>query len=57
MTLPELQEYLATQVDEVSVLELLNITSEELAERFIDRIEERFDILILKLDLEEDIND
>jgi hypothetical protein len=34
-----------TQYDEIMLLELLNISAEELVERFIDKIEERFEIL------------
>lgn len=44
LTLHELCEKLK-QLDEISVLELLNISSEELIVRFQDEIEERFDNL------------
>jgi len=32
-------------VDEISLLEVLNITSEEIVDRFSDRVEDRFDYL------------
>ena len=34
------------QEDELTILELLDITSEELAPMLIDQIEERYDILL-----------
>jgi hypothetical protein len=40
-----------TQLDEITVLEILDISSEELVERFIDKIEERFE------ELENELND
>lgn len=43
-TLQELKEHLVT-LDEVSILEVLEINSEELVERFEDKIEERFEVL------------
>ena len=48
-TLTELQEILQTY-DEVILLELLNITSEDIVERFIDLIEENFEELIKEVD-------
>jgi hypothetical protein len=45
LTLAELKGLLASQVDEVDLLELLNITSEDLVERFEDLIEARFEFL------------
>lgn len=44
LTLHELCEKLK-QLDEISVLELLNISTEELIEKFQDEIEERYDNL------------
>lgn len=42
LTLPELKERLANQLDEVTLLEILNINSFELVERFDDKILQRF---------------
>lgn len=39
------------KLDEVSLLEVLNITSKEIVERFEDKIEDNFE------ELEQDIND
>ena len=39
-TFDELLEYLAEQVDEVTLLEVLEITSDELVNRFEDKIKE-----------------
>jgi hypothetical protein len=45
MTLTELQEKL-TEVDEITLMELLNVSSEDLVERFVDVIEDKFDTLV-----------
>lgn len=42
LTLEELKEKLANQVDEVTMVELLNITTEDLVERFTDIIENNY---------------
>lgn len=44
LTLPDLQERLK-KLDETILLEVLEINSEEIVERFIDKIEEKFDEL------------
>lgn len=49
LTLQELQERLK-RLDELYLLELLDVTSEEIVEMFIDRIEERFDQLMDEVD-------
>ena len=41
MTFPELVEWLKT-LDEVTILELLDLTAEDIVDRFEDRIEENF---------------
>jgi hypothetical protein len=50
LTLPEICDRLKS-IDEVSLLEILNITSEDLVERFQDLIEEKAD------NLEEELED
>jgi hypothetical protein len=45
MTLTELQEKLK-EVDEITLMELLNVSSEDLVERFVDVIEDKFDTLV-----------
>ena len=56
LTLVDLKEKLK-QLDEISLLEVLNIDSEMLVERFEDLIEERFDRLEEEfLDEEEETN-
>jgi len=49
MLLEELKEKLRN-VDEVALLEMLNINSDELVKRFADEIEENIDKLIKELD-------
>ena len=50
LTLTEIQERLI-ELDEILLMELLEINSEDLVERFIDRIEDRAD------ELEEQVDD
>lgn len=38
------------RIDEISLLEVLGITSEDLVERFADVIEDRFDELVEEMD-------
>lgn len=49
LTLQELKERLK-RLDELSLLELLDVTSEELVEMFVDRIEDNFDRLLNEVD-------
>ncbi len=44
-TLTELNEKLI-RLDEVTLMELLEVSSEDLVDRFEDRIEERYDLLL-----------
>ena len=44
-TFDELTEWLAERVDEVTLLELLGINSQDLILAFSDRIESKFDLL------------
>jgi len=48
-TLTELQEKLK-EVDEITLMELLNVSSEDLVERFVDVIEDKFDKLVEEYD-------
>lgn len=50
-TLEELKEYLIKQVPEVDLIDLLNLTSEDIVETYHDRIEEMYDSLIEALEL------
>jgi hypothetical protein len=38
------------RLDEITLLEVLNISSEEIVERFADKIEDKFDELEIDLD-------
>ena len=53
-TLEELKHHLSRE-SEVDLLELLNITSEQIVERFTDEIENRFPVLESEFGLQEDI--
>jgi ribosome assembly protein YihI (activator of Der GTPase) len=54
LTLEELCQALKQRVDEISLLEVLSISAEDLVERFKDRIEERYDQLSRDFDDEEE---
>ena len=43
LLLNEVKERLAAQIDEVTLLELLNISAEDIVERFEDFIEDNFE--------------
>ena len=45
LTLNDLAEKLK-QIDEISLMEILEITSEDLVLKFIDRIEDKYDYLV-----------
>jgi len=53
LTINELFDRLK-ELDELSILEILNISSEELVQRFQDEIEERYDNLVTKFEDEND---
>jgi helix-turn-helix protein len=53
MTLEELKLQLASKLDEVTLLEVLGITAEELVEAFEDRIAENYNKLVKDMDYEE----
>lgn len=50
LTLEELKEKLADRLDEITLLELLGITSYDLVERFSDVIEDHYDKLMKEID-------
>ena len=55
ITLTELREKIAENCDEITILELLEINSYDLVEAFSDKIDERFDKLVVDfLDGEDD---
>ena len=54
LTVEELGQRLAEASDEVSILEILNINSFDLVERFSDRIEKHYEKLLEELELEDD---
>ena len=53
LTLNELCERLK-HIDEISLMEVLEINSDEIVERFVDKIEERMDDLQLDFEAELD---
>lgn len=50
MTFDEVQEYLHDNFDEITILELLEITAYDLVSRFEDKIEENFDRITREID-------
>ena len=57
LTIEELKEWLAHNVDEVTLIEDLGISSDKLVELLHDVIDEKYDELIDLYDLEQDEND
>lgn len=53
MTLTELKEKIAEQYDEITILELLEITSYDLVEAFSDKIDDKYNHLVQEFVLEE----
>lgn len=49
LTIPEIKDRLK-QLDEVTLLEILSITSEDIIERFEDIVEDKADILTKQVD-------
>ena len=54
ISLQELKDVLRNEVEETQFLELLDITTADLVMMFDDKISDRFDYLIAKLELDED---
>ena len=54
ISLRELRQYLIDNVEETQFLELLDITTADLVMMFDDKIADRFDYLVSKLELDED---
>jgi len=50
LTIEELKEKLAERLDEVTLLDLLGITSYDLVERFADLIEDKYDKLLKEIE-------
>jgi hypothetical protein len=55
LTLEELKERLK-RLDEMSLLELLDVTSEEIVEYFEDRVEDNYDRLLREVDYDGEEN-
>lgn len=53
LVLPELKDRLAQRYDVVTLLELLDVTSEELLEAFQDRVSDRMEYLESQLEDED----
>jgi hypothetical protein len=50
LTIPELKEKIIEQIDEVTLIDLLGITTEDLVIAFIDKIEDKYDLLCVELE-------
>ena len=55
ITLNELQEKLK-DIDEISLMEVLEITSEDIVEHFLDKIEAKYSELVKDFEEEQDEN-
>ena len=54
VSLKQLKMHILKNVEETEFLELLDITTSELIEAFDDKIVDRFDYLVAKLELDEE---
>jgi hypothetical protein len=54
LTLQELKEKIAEQIDEVDFVDLLGLTTEDLIEAFSDKIEDNIEKFINNLELPEE---
>lgn len=50
LTIPELKEKIIEQIDEVTFLDLLGLTTEDLVEVFSDKIEDKYDLLCAEVE-------
>jgi hypothetical protein len=57
VSLKYLKQYIMDHVEETEFLELLDITTADLVLAFDDKISDKFDYLVSKLELDEDIDD
>lgn len=51
LTLPELKEKIVQQVDEVDIIDLLGLTTEDIVNAFEDKIENKWDRIVEELEL------
>lgn len=51
LTLPELKEKIVQQVDEVDIIDLLGLTTEDIVNAFEDKIEDKWDKIVEELEL------
>lgn len=51
LTLPELKEKIVQQVDEVDIIDLLGLTTEDIVNAFEDKIEDKWDQIVEELEL------
>ena len=54
MTLTELKRCISDTLDETTILELLDISAQELVEAFDDKIVERYDYIMAQLELNDE---
>ena len=57
ISLKELKQYIMDNVEETEFLELLDITTADLIVAFDDKIADKFDYLVSKLELDEEGDD
>ena len=58
VSLNQLKDYMRDNIEETQFLELLDITTADLIEAFDDKIADKFDYLVSKLELDEaDVDD
>lgn len=50
LTIPELKEKLIQQFDEIDLLNILDISAEDIVNAFVDKIEDKYDAICAELE-------
>ena len=50
LTIPELKEKLVQQFDEIDLLNILDISAEDIVNAFVDKIEDNYDAICAELE-------
>jgi hypothetical protein len=57
LTIEELKEKIVEQVDEVDIIDLLGLTTQDIVEAFDDIIEEKIQVILKELDLPDELDE
>jgi hypothetical protein len=57
LTIEEVKEKIVEQVDEVDIIDLLGLTTQDIVEAFDDIIEEKIQVILKELDLPDELDE